>query len=127
MDSTSTKFGPFAMAHIDGELDCESLKVEVLKTENRLPAVFFRVIAGDQPVPVWATDKLAAKVICYSQVARDNGQCHIEVNLAAHLISDSRMTCPIAFRITWHTSSRIRAQADAMTSAMIIKKKGPGR
>ncbi len=80
--------------------------------------VFFQVIAGVQRHPAWAIERLATQVFCYSKVAQNNGQASIEINLTANLVSGSRMTCPIAAKIIWHTSSKIRAQAEFMIAAM---------
>jgi len=108
----------YASAHIDGALDCGSLKVGILETPEKIPVVFFQVIAGVQRHPVWAIERLATQVYCYSQAAQSNGQSCIEINLTANLVSGNRMTCPIAAKIIWHTSSRIRAQAESMVAEM---------
>jgi|WetSurMetagenome_2_1015567.scaffolds.fasta_scaffold86492_2 hypothetical protein len=108
----------YASAHIDGELDCESLKVGVLATPEKTPVAFFLVIAGVQKHPVWAIGSLATYVYSYSQAARKAGQNFIEVNVTANLVSGNRMTCTVASKINWHTSSKIRTQAETTSAAM---------
>ncbi len=109
---------PYAIAHIDGELDCDSLVVGVLDSPERTPAVYFQVTAGAQSHTVYATDYPAKQVYCYCFTAKDNGQHHIEINVAANLVSAEWMTYPFASKIIWHTSSRIRIQAEEMIAAM---------
>jgi hypothetical protein len=117
----------YASAHIDGELDCASLKVGILESPDKTPVVFFHVIAGVQRHPVWAIDHLAVQIYSYCQAAQHNGLHSIEINLTANLVSGNRMTCPIAAKIIWHTSGRIRGQAEAILSAMNVNAHGNGR
>ncbi len=117
---------PYALAHIDGELDCATIKTGIFETWGKRPTAFFQVIAGLQRHPVWAMDRLAAEVYCYSQAATKNGLTRIEINVIADLVSGNWTTCPLASRIIWHTSSKVRTQAEAMVTTMIGKEKDIG-
>ena len=116
MNNTSTAY---ASARLDGALDCETLKIGILKTPPQsTPVVTFHILAGLQRHPVWALDRLAAIVYCYCMTARKHEQLIIEVNLTANLVSGSETVCIIASNIHWHTSKEIRNQAEGMAAAM---------
>jgi hypothetical protein len=108
----------YAAAHIDGELDFKSIKIGVTETPEQAPAVFFQMIAGVQRHPVYAINHEAIEVYSFSEAARKNGQGTIEINLIANLVSGSHLTCPLAAKITWHTSRKIRTQAESMMSGL---------
>ena len=113
----------YASARIDGVLDCNTLKVGILKTSAQAtPAASFLVTAGLQRHPVWALDRLAVVVYCYCLAVKEHHPSEdggvIEVNLAASLISGAEAVCMVAGTINWHTSKEIRNQAEAMIEAM---------
>ena len=114
----------YASAHIDGVLDCRSLKVGILETPQPTPVVFFQVIAGAQRHPVWAIERTAAFVYCYCQVAKKYKQAEIEVNTIGNLVSGEKTCCVIASKILWHTSTRIRIDAENQISAMTSNSHG---
>ena len=115
MNNTSIAY---ASARLDGVLDCETLKVGILKTPPQLtPVATFYVIAGLQRHPVWALDRLAAVVYCYCLAARNYCQT-IEINLTANLVSGSDVVCVVAAKINWHTSKEIRTRAETMIASM---------
>jgi hypothetical protein len=114
----------YASAHIDGVLDCRSLKVGILETPQPTPVAFFQVIAGVQRHPVWAIDCMAAFVYCYCHAADDHDQGVIELNLTGNLISGEQTACVVVSNILWHTSKHIRSQAETMAASMINKGKG---
>ena len=116
MNNTSTAY---ASARLDGVLECETLKIGILKTPPLItPVATFYILAGLQRHPVWALDRLAAVTYCYCQMAQKYGQLTIEVNLTAHLVSGSETVCVVARNIHWHTSKEIRNQAEGMAAAM---------
>ena len=109
----------YAAAHIDGTLDCQTMKVGILQAPLQpTPVAFFRVVAGLQRHPVWAIDRLAVVVYCYYQSALNYNQPAIEINLTGNLVSGTEAVCVIASKITWHTSREIRHWAEAKVSAM---------
>ena len=116
MNNTSIAY---ASARLDGVLDCETLKVGILKTPPQLtPVATFYVIAGLQRHPVWALDRLAAVVYCYCLAARNYCQT-IEINLTANLVSGPQAACIVANSITWHTSKAVRDLAEPAIARMI--------
>jgi hypothetical protein len=114
----------YASAHIDGVLDCRSLKVGILETPQPTPVAFFQVIAGVQRHPVWAIDRMAAFVYCYCHAADDHDQAAIEINLTGNLVSGDRTACVVVSNIFWHTSKRIRSLAETMIASMISNGNG---
>jgi len=114
----------YASARIDGVLDCKTMKIGILNTPPQsTPVVAFQVLAGLQRHPVWAIDRLAAVVYCYSKAVRkhaesSNGSQLIELNLSANLVSGTEAVCIIASSIHWHTSKEIRDQAEGMIATM---------
>ena len=120
----------YASAHIDGVLDCTTLKVGQLQTYSQLvPVAKFYVIAGIQRHPIWAIERLASVVYCYCQAARmsQTGRLHspdetvgIMINLCGSLVSSSEAICVVASSIHWHTSAQIRITAEAMIEELKI-------
>ena len=111
-----------ATAHIDGGLDCSTIRVGILDTgQLPTPVVNFLVASGLQRHPVWALDRLAAVVYCYCQAIKSLPNCdpHIEINLTANLVSGPQAACIVANSITWHTSKAVRNLAEPMIARMI--------
>jgi len=110
-----------AITYIDGGLDCSSLSIGILKSMPSSPIVKAMVIAGKQAHPIWALDRLALDIYCYSQSAKyhyPQRLLPIQVNLRASLISNSATSCIVADAIVWHTSEAIRLDADRLIVKM---------
>jgi len=108
-----------ATIRIDGALALHSLRAIKANTpglENDAP-LFFKVRAGIQEHPVWAYDRLAIVVFCYTHVARQNtGDLSgvLEVSLDGVLISHGNCANVLAKSIRWHTSSAIRRVSEQL-------------
>lgn len=115
-------FVTYASSYIDGGLDCSNLSIGVLKNVPGTPVVRARVLAGQQSHPVWALDRLALTIYCYVESAKyhyPNGAQPIQINLRSALISDASTSCIVAESIVWHTSERIRHDADLLMSSLV--------
>jgi len=107
--------------HIDGGLDCSSLSIGILKSIPDSPITKAMVIAGQQAHPIWALDRLALDIYCYSQSAKyhyPHRLLPIQVNIMASLISDVDTSCIVADSIIWHTSELIRSDAERLIYKM---------
>lgn len=114
-------FVTYASSHIDGGLDCSNLSIGVLKNVPGSPVVRARVLAGQQSHPVWALDRLAVTIFSFVQSARlhyPNGPQPIQVNLRSALFSDANTSCIVAESIVWHTSERIRRDAEQLMRSL---------
>ncbi len=113
-----------ATIRIDGALALHSLRAIKPNTsglEEDAP-IFFRVRAGIQEHPVWAYDRLAIVVFCYTHVARQNtGDLSgvLEVSLDGVLISHGNCANVLAKSIRWHTSSAIRRVSEQLINNFI--------
>jgi len=113
-----------ATIRIDGALALHSLraiKPNISGLENDAP-LFFKVRAGIQEHPVWAYDRLAIVVFCYTHVARQNtGDLSgaLEVSLDGVLISHGNCANVLAKSIRWHTSSAIRRVSEQLINSFI--------
>ena len=113
-----------ATIRIDGALALHSLRAIKPNTsglENDA-SLFFKVRAGIQEHPVWAYDRLAIVVFCYTHVARQNtGDLSgaLEVSLDGVLISHGNCANVLAKSIRWHTSSAIRRVAEQLISSFV--------
>ncbi len=113
-----------ATIRIDGALALHSLRAIKANTsglENDVP-LFFKIRAGIQEHPVWAYDRLAIVVFCYTHVARQNtGDLSgvLEVSLDGVLISQGNCANVLAKSIRWHTSSAIRRVAEQLINSFI--------
>ena len=84
--------------------------------------LFFKVRAGIQEHPIWAYDRLAIVVFCYTHVARQNtGDLSgvLEVSLDGILISNGDCANVLAKSIRWHTSSAIRRVAELLIGKFV--------
>ena len=111
-----------ATAHIDGGLDCTTIRVGILDTGPLpTPVATFLVTSGLQNHPIWALDRLAAVVYCYCQAIKSLPNCLqiIEINLTANLVSGPQAACIVANSITWHTSKAVRDLAEPAIARMI--------
>lgn len=111
----------YVTIHIDGGLDCSSLSIGILKSMPASPIVKAMVIAGKQAHPIWAIDRSALEIYCYSQSAKyhyPHKLMPIQVNLRASLISNADTSCIVADSIIWHTSELIRSDADLLYAKM---------
>ena len=108
-----------AIIRIDGALSLHSLRVirpETPGLKGDAP-LFFKVRAGIQEHPVWAYDRLAIVVFCYTHVARQHtGDLSgvLEVSLDGILISNGDCANVLAKSIHWHTSGAIRRVAELL-------------
>ena len=113
-----------ATIRIDGALALRSLraiKPETPGLKHDAP-LFFKVRAGIQEHPVWAYDRLAIVVFCYTHVARQHtGDLSgvLEVSLDGILISNGDCTNVLAKNIRWHTSSAIRRVAELLIGKFV--------
>ena len=104
----------YASARLDGIFVCSTLQAGILRNTNS-PVVSFTVEAGVQTHPVWALDRLAFVVYSYCRASKENP---VEVNLEGTLISNESVSVVVANRIQWHTSRKIRTNAERMISEM---------
>ena len=110
-----------ATIRIDGALALHSSRVinsAILGLEHDAP-LFFKIRAGIQEHPVWAYDRLAIVVFCYTHVARQNTgdlSSRLEVSLDGVLISNGDCAYVLAKSIHWHTSSSVRRVAEVLIS-----------
>jgi len=104
----------YASARLDGIFICGTLQAGILRNTNS-PVVSFTVEAGVQTHPVWALDRLAFVVYSYCRASKENP---VEVNLEGTLISNESVSVVVANRIQWHTSRKIRTNAERMISEM---------
>ena len=108
-----------ATIRIDGALVLHSLrtiKQETPGLDHSAP-LFLKVRAGIQEHPVWAYDRLAIVIFCYTHVARQNvGDLSsvLEVSLDGILISNGDCANVLAKSIRWHTSAAIRRVAELL-------------
>jgi hypothetical protein len=112
----------YATSHIDGGLDCSILSIGVLKSMPDSPIVKARVIAGRQSHPIWALDRLALVIYGYVEAAKyhhPSGPLPIQVNVRGSLISDHSTSCVVAESIYWHTSERIRVDAERIITKLV--------
>ena len=112
----------YANSHIDGGLDCSSLSIGVLKSMPDSPIVKAMVIAGRQAHPIWALDRLALVIYGYVEAAKyhhPSGPLPIQVNVRVSLISDHSTSCVVAESIYWHTSERIRVDAERIITKLV--------
>ena len=106
----------YASARLDGIFVCGTLQAGILRNTNS-PVVCFTVQAGVQTHPVWALDRLAFVVYSYCQASRENP---VEVNLEGTLVSDDSVSIVVANRVQWHTSRRVRTNAERLISEMTL-------
>lgn len=110
------------VVHIDGALDCSTLRMGNLPSYPDTPTVFFKVFEGAQAHPVWAMDRVAVVVYCHVIIAQRRSiipnQCHIQLSISANLVSATEATYLVAKSLTWHTSPTIMAEAENMIKAM---------
>jgi len=102
----------YASARLDGIFVCGTLQAGILRNTNS-PVVCFTVEAGVQTHPVWALDRLAFVVYSYCQASKGNP---VEVNLEGTFISNESVSVVVANRIQWHTSRRVRTNAERLIS-----------
>lgn len=108
----------YAYVRIDGQLELSSCRVGILQGPRAVPVVQFYVRAGMQRHPIWALRRLAAVVYGYSQVAKRAGE-PIELSISGNLVSGQDIVCVVAASIQWHTSSRIREEAEALIASLV--------
>jgi hypothetical protein len=108
----------YASARLDGIFICDTLQAGILRNTNS-PVVSFTVEAGVQTHPVWALDRLAFVVYSYCRASKENP---VEVNLEGTLISNESVSVIVANRIQWHTSRKIRTNAERMISEMRLER-----
>ena len=114
-----------ATIRIDGALALHSLRAtrpEILGLKNDASPLFFKVRAGIQEHPVWAYDRLAIVVFCYTHVARQNTgdlSGSLEVSLDGILISNGDCANVLAKSIHWHTSGAIRRVAERLIGEFV--------
>jgi hypothetical protein len=80
------------------------------------------VIAGRQAHPIWALDRLALVTYGYVEAAKyhhPNGPLPIQVYVRGSLISNSITSCVVADAIYWHTSERIRVDAERIIAKLV--------
>jgi len=112
----------YATSHIDGGLDCSSLSIGILKSMPDTPIVKAMVIAGKQAHPIWALDRLALVIYSYVEAAKyhhPNGPLPIQVNVRGSFISDDSASSIVAESIYWHTSERIRVDAERIIARLV--------
>ncbi len=113
-----------AIIRIDGALALHSLraiKPDTPGLQHDAP-LFFKVRAGIQEHPVWAYDRLALVVFCYTHVARQHtGDLSgvLEVSLDGILISNGDCANVLAKSIHWHTSSAIRRVSEILIGKFV--------
>lgn len=116
----------YAISHLDGGLDCSSLSIGVLTSMPDSPIVKAMVIAGRQAHPIWALDRLALVIFSYVEAAKyhhPSGPLPIQVNVRGSFISDASTSCIVAEAIYWHTSERIRVDAERIISKLVSSAK----
>ena len=116
----------YAISHLDGGLDCSSLSIGVLTSMPDSPIVKAMVIAGRQAHPIWALDRLALVIFSYVEAAKyhhPSGPLPIQVNVRGSFISDASTSCIVAETIYWHTSERIRVDAERIISKLVSSAK----
>ena len=113
-----------ATIRIDGALALHSLRAiqpETPGLQNDAP-LFFKIRAGIQEHPVWAYDRLAIVVFCYTHVARQHTgdlSGSLEVSLDGILVSNGDCANVLAKTIRWHTSSAIRRVSEQLISKFV--------
>ena len=114
-----------AIIRIDGAIALHSLRAtrpEILGLKNDDAPLFFKVRAGIQEHPVWAYDRLAIVIFCYTHVARQNTgdlSSMLELSLDGVLISNGDCANVLAKRIQWHTSGAIRRVAERLIGEFV--------
>lgn len=104
--------------HIDGVLECASLRIGLWKTVSDTPLARVVLAAGVQRHPAWALDRLAVVMYAYVQAARRHNLETIQVNAHGTLVSDTTSSCVILRSVTWHAPRQVRADAERMTAEM---------
>ncbi|MCX6067369.1 MAG: hypothetical protein NT121_16700 [Chloroflexi bacterium] len=115
----------YASANIDGTIMMASIKVGV--TASGLPLATFRVSAGLQSHPAYATGKAAMDALAYAEAAKRFNVPLIIVNLRAQLISAENVTILVVQNsqdIYWHPSAEVRNAAEFAVARMTGKLKG---
>ena len=110
-----------ADVRVDGAVALHSLQVVNAQVPGMSAAmpVFFKVQAGIQEHPIWAYDRLAVVVFCYTHVARQHTgdlSQRLEVSVDGLLISSDSCSSVLARSIRWHTSGAIRRVAEELIS-----------
>ncbi len=78
----------YISVHIDGALDCQDVRVGLLKfSPEEIPVAQISLLAGLQKHPAWALQRLAVVVYAYSQVATRHGYAQIQVSAHGTLVS----------------------------------------
>ena len=102
----------YASANIDGTIEMSSIKIGV--TSLGAPLATFRVCAGLQSHPTYATGKAALDVMAYAEAARRFNVPMIIVNVRAQLVSAESVTIMVVAGSTdiyWHPSTDVRNAA----------------
>ena len=115
----------YASANIDGTIEMSSIKIGV--TSLGAPLATFRVCAGLQSHPTYATGKAALDVMAYAEAARRFNVPMIIVNVRAQLVSAESVTIMVVAGSTdiyWHPSTDVRNAAEFTVARMAGKRLG---
>ena len=115
----------YASANIDGTIIMSSIQVGV--TSSGAPLATFRVSAGLQSHPAYATGKAAMEVLAYAEAAKRFNVPMIIVNVRAQLVSAENVTIMVVQNsndIYWHPSTDVRNAAEFNVTKMTGKLQG---
>lgn len=118
----------YISVHIDGALDCQDVRVGLLKfSPEEIPVAQISLLAGLQKHPAWALQRLAVVVYAYSQVATRHGYAQIQVSAHGTLVSTETSSNVLLRSVTWHTSMTVRAEAERMIAKLAAPVAWPHR
>jgi hypothetical protein len=108
----------YSGVYLDGMLDCGSVRPGLLSALPDTPLVRVSIQTGIQRHPAWALDRLAVVIHAYAETSLKHGNPTIQVNAHGTLFSDVNASYVVLRSVTWHTSQRVRAEAERVIALM---------